>query len=45
MVAGLIVVQAVSLVTKKLSKDEVDEMFSCYDETVTVHKKKALSEK
>ncbi len=45
MVAGLIVVPAVSLVTKKLPKDEVNKMFSCYDETVTVHKKKALSEK
>lgn len=44
MIAGLIVVPVVSLLTPKLSKDEVNAIFSCYDETVVVHKKKSLQE-
>ena len=34
MVGGLIIVPLVSLVTKKLDKSAVDEMFSCYDRQV-----------
>lgn len=44
MVAGLIVVPIVSLVTPKMKKEYVDEIFTCYDETVTVHKTKSLEE-
>lgn len=45
MVAGLIVVPIVSLVTKKPEKAKVDEIFACYDKTVTVHSKTSLEEK
>ncbi|MBR6223263.1 MAG: sodium/solute symporter [Lachnospiraceae bacterium] len=44
MIAGLIVVPIVSLITPKLDKEFVDDIFSCYDETVTVHKKSSLEE-
>ncbi len=36
MVAGLILVPVVSAVTPKVNKEKVDEMFTCYDRTVTV---------
>ena len=45
MIAGLIVVPIVSLITKKMPDKQVEEIFSCYNETVTVRKKKSLSEK
>lgn len=44
MVAGLMVVPIVSLITPKMKKEYVDEIFTCYDETVTVHKTKSLEE-
>lgn len=44
MVAGLIIVPLVSLITRKPPKEEMAEVFSCYEETVTVHKKRSLSE-
>lgn len=44
MIAGLIVVPVVSAVTKKIDADYVDEIFTCYDEKVTVHKKNSLEE-
>lgn len=44
MLAGLIVVPVVSLITPKMNKDEVNEIFTCYDEPVTVHAKKSISE-
>ncbi len=44
MVAGLIVVPIVSLVTPKMDKRKVDEVFECFNETVTVSKKKAIEE-
>lgn len=44
MVAGLIVVPVVSLVTPKMKKEKVDEIFACYDETVTVHKRRSIEE-
>lgn len=42
MIAGLIVVPIVSLVTPKMNKEKVVEMFSCYDETVVISKKHSL---
>ena len=45
MVAGLILVPVVSLLTPKMSKEDVEEIFDCYNETVTVQKKIALSDK
>lgn len=45
MIAGLIIVPVVSLLTPKLNKEQVDEIFTCYDETIVVKKKIALPEK
>ncbi len=45
MVVGLIVVPVVSLFTKKPDKKFVDEMFSCYEKTITVHATTSLNEK
>ncbi len=39
MVAGLIVVPVVSLITPKMKKDVVEDVFSSLDEAVTVHKR------
>ncbi len=36
MMIGLVIVPLVSLITKKMDSKEVDEMFSCYDEKITV---------
>lgn len=44
MLAGLVVVPVVSLITPKLDSKFVDDIFTCYDETVTVHKKSSLEE-
>jgi SSS family solute:Na+ symporter len=44
MVAGLIVVPLVSLLTPKMNKEKVDIVFECYEETVTVHKRKSIQE-
>ena len=44
MVAGLIVVPVVSLITPKMKKEKVEEIFTCYDETVTVHKRRSIEE-
>jgi SSS family solute:Na+ symporter len=44
MVAGLVVVPVVSLLTPRMDKGKVREIFSCYDETVTVHTKKSIEE-
>jgi len=44
MVAGLVVVPVVSLITPKLDQSKVQEVFHCYDETVTVHTKKSIEE-
>lgn len=44
MVAGLIVVPIVSVLTPKLKKDRVDEIFACYDEKVTITKKRSLEQ-
>lgn len=45
MVVGLVLVPLVSLVTKKPDKKTVDEMFSCYEKTITVHATTSLDEK
>ena len=42
MLAGLIIVPLVSLITKPINKDEVDEVFSCYDKKVVVSAKEAI---
>ena len=42
MIAGLIIVPIVSLVTPKMDEKKVDDIFACYDETVTIPKKKSL---
>ena len=44
MVGGLIIVPLISLITPKLEKSKVDEMFACYDEKVEVAKKMVLKE-
>jgi SSS family solute:Na+ symporter len=44
MITGLIVVPVVSLLTPKLEKKKVDEIFTCYDEPVSVKQKTALPE-
>lgn len=45
MIAGLIVVPAVSVITPKLKKEHLDQIFRCYDETVTISKKRSLEAK
>lgn len=42
MVAGLVVVPAVSVLTPKPDADKVDHIFECYDEKVTITKKRSL---
>ena len=44
MVMGLIIVPVVSLVSKPPEKEKVDEIFSCYDKTVTVTVKTAIDD-
>lgn len=45
MIAGLVVVPVVSLLTPVFDKKEVDEIFTCYDESVAVSKKTSLPER
>ena len=44
MVAGLVLVPLVSLVTKKQDEKRIKEIFSCYDETITIEKRYSLPE-
>ncbi|MGB4658027.1 MAG: sodium:solute symporter [Mobilitalea sp.] len=44
MIAGLIIVPIVSILTPKMKEDKVKDIFSCYEETVTVHTKKSIEE-
>ncbi len=44
MVSGLVIVPVVSLITPKMRRDKVSELFSCYDEPVTVHARKSIQE-
>ena len=45
MIAGLIVVPVVSLITPKMNKDTMNEVFSCYERKVSVEQKMILTEK
>lgn len=45
MIAGLVVVPVVSMVTPVFDKKKVDDIFECYEETVSVRKKTSLPEK
>ena len=45
MLAGIVIVPVVSLVTPRPDKKEVDEMFSCYDERITISVKHSLNAK
>ncbi|MCQ2572658.1 MAG: sodium:solute symporter [Treponema sp.] len=42
MIGGLIIVPLVSLISKKMNKEKLDEIFNCYEEKVTVSKKVSL---
>jgi len=44
MVITLIIVPIVSLITPKMKKETVDEIFSCYDEKVVIEKRFSLPE-
>ncbi len=44
MIGGLIIVPIVSLFTRKPDEKEVDEIFSCYEKTVTVSAKDSLGD-
>jgi len=44
MVAGLVVVPVVTMLTPKMDKNKVKDIFACYDETVVVHAKKSIEE-
>ena len=44
MLLNLALVPLISLFTKKPDADKVDEIFSCYDRTITVHMTTALDE-
>ncbi len=45
MVTGLVIVPVVSLFTKKQEKAVLDDVFSCYDKTITVRATTSLNEK
>ncbi len=44
MIAGLIIVPIVSAITPKPNREKIDDIFTCYDETVVVHKTQSLEE-
>ena len=44
MIAGLIVVPIVSVLTPKLNKDKINNIFACYEETVVVHTRESIEE-
>ena len=44
MIAGLIVVPIVSLITPKMKKEYVEEIFECYEEKVMVKKTRSLED-
>lgn len=44
MLAGLVIVPVVSLFTKRLSREQVDAMFACYEKRVETSQKKTLGE-
>ncbi len=44
MVGGLAIVPVISLFTKKQDGEELDKIFACYEERVTITKKSSLQE-
>ena len=44
MAAGLVVVLVVSFITPDPDKEKIDEIFACYDEKVTISRKRSLQE-
>lgn len=44
MIAGLIIVPMVSLISPKLPRPAIENIFSCYNKTVAVHQKTSLPE-
>ena len=44
MIAGLIVVPLVSIITPKMNSEQTDAIFTCLDETVTVHRRSSIEE-
>ena len=44
MVAGMIIVPVVSLITPKMKKEKVEEIFTCLDETVVVRRRQSIEE-
>ena len=44
MAAGLVVVPVVSFITPNQDKEKIDEIFACYDEKVTISRKRSLQE-
>lgn len=44
MIAGLVIVPAVSLISPKMKKEKTDELFICYEELVTVEQKLVLTD-
>ena len=44
MATGLVVVPVVSLITPNPDKEKVDDIFACYDEKVTISRKRSLQE-
>lgn len=42
MLAGLVIVPVVSVVTPKMEKEKMDAFFECYEEKVTITKKRSL---
>jgi SSS family solute:Na+ symporter len=45
MIGGLIIVPIISLITKKPDTEHINDIFECYDEKITVTKKRSLAEK
>ena len=44
MTAGLVVVPVVSFITPNPDREKIDEIFACYDEKVTISRKRSLQE-
>lgn len=44
MAAGLVVVPVVSFITPNPDREKIDEIFACYDEKVTISRKRSLQE-
>ena len=42
MIVGLVIVPIVSLITPKMNKKQVDDIFECYEEKVTITKNRSL---